>query len=484
GHEFFASTLTGTKNSPDLLAQAAEWLAGPEKGQKGIADFNPQASSRYRGDQEQTARLIVGKGIVGHEDADQRPTVMVLGAGEDWSRTMLKDWAGRYKIIIVDLDERKLKQAVDRLPAPLRKYVETDCRDVTGGVAVAFVAGVKRILKESRNPEEAVRAFVNMLEGLPNSYPPAGFFPETSKVDLIISPMLIGYLGALLTDAFFEAFKKRFGDYPSQNAVASKAVRSFQGKVMKAHVRALADSAEKTGVLVHLFDFVTKRTKIGREDRISDLLFDEKGAPLDHLEDFLADLSGVTIVPGVYPWVSEILPGTMELTTETLVFSSTTVSPSIVGGEFDPKNMDRSAISRRMREVNRLLTEEKIEQAARERPKGRDAILIDNPEGRGVLRDFQGKREIMRRYLAETRFSRWHDLFHFIKNDLLPTFGEAKNDMVIGNFGPGFEEIALSSSHRKYFTFEPYLLAALSPSKVYVYDIAPEVIQALNDFDG
>lgn len=154
---------------------------------------------------------------------------------------------------------------------------------------------------------------------------------------------------------------------------------------------------------------------------------------------------------------------------------------SIAGGEFDSANILDEAVDQKRIEVVSLLSSDNIENYARAKlPLSRDQLMWAGVQKRSRE---TGLSSSQKNRFHFTEFGRRLREWEFIRDVLIPTF---KDQAVIkvGNLAPGYQKIT-PLDRNPYFTFEPFTLAALDTRiSVMAYDLSPEVVSAIQNFDG
>lgn len=255
------------------------------------------------------AEHLEGKPGVGSPKPEERPVVMVPGGELDCDYP-LGALAGKYKVIIVGLDEPRAARTRDRLrreTPDLLPFVEFEQRDITDNVVIAVAKEIDRICASSQDGREVLDRIIHLLE---NVWVPTPDLTGGKKVDLLISSMLVSQIGRGLDGWIIEKYRKaRFVYLPSEGDIENLliAYHKFLGRLSRAHADAGTHYiTEQRGLLVFASD-MTEHATVSDEDLVAReaMLVRPDAEPVGDI----TTLFRLTHKPTVETWESEWAPG-------------------------------------------------------------------------------------------------------------------------------------------------------------------------------
>ena len=135
--------------------------------------------------------------------ARQHSRAVVLGAGS-CREIPLEGLAQQFEqVVLVDLDEQSMREAVGLLPAELREKVEIRVSDITS-FARPMMERVEEAVENSRSAEEAFERFGTIYDAVSE----LGESPSLPEADLVISSLLVAEL---------PRYPRTYADYLVQN---------------------------------------------------------------------------------------------------------------------------------------------------------------------------------------------------------------------------------------------------------------------------
>ena len=176
--------------------------------------------------------------------AKQRSRAIVLGAGS-CREIPLKGLAQQFEqVVLVDLDEQSMREAVGRLPSELQDKVEIRVSDITS-FARPMMERVERAVKESHGAEEAFGRLGKIYDAVSEF----GERPSLPKADLVISSLVLAEL---------PRYARAYADHLVQNKFRvrlstwnrlDQAQKQLQQFVVRDHVAILAGLCKPGGVI-------------------------------------------------------------------------------------------------------------------------------------------------------------------------------------------------------------------------------------------
>ena len=176
--------------------------------------------------------------------AKQRSRAIVLGAGS-CREIPLEDLAQQFEqVVLVDLDEQSMREAVGRLPSELQDKVEIRVSDITS-FARPMMERVERAVKESHGAEEAFGRLGKIYDAVSEF----GESPSLPKADLVISSLVLAelprYARAYADHLVQNKFRVRLSTWEN-NVQAQEKLQQF---VVRDHVAILAGLCKPGGVV-------------------------------------------------------------------------------------------------------------------------------------------------------------------------------------------------------------------------------------------
>ena len=185
-----------------------------------------------------------GRVLQAAELATGRSTAVVLGAGS-CREIPLEGLAQRFEqVLLVDLDEQSMREAVGRLPAELQDKVEVRVSDITS-FAQPMMERVERAVKESGGAEEA-------FDRLGEIYDAVSEFdegPSLPKADLVISSLVLAELPRYPRTYADRLLRNKFRVRLSTWENHVQAQEKLQRFVVRDHVAVLARLCKPGGVV-------------------------------------------------------------------------------------------------------------------------------------------------------------------------------------------------------------------------------------------
>lgn len=479
------------------------------------------------------------KQSIGSVSKDERPTAMVLGAG-NCADIPLADLAKYFHVVLVDLDRDGMVRAVAHLPIEFRPYVTLEVRDISGDVVYEVTRNLEAYMELiPGDPDRLMQAVLEHLDDFDVSVPD---LTAGGKIDFLVSSMVASQLSVFTLCAFISAMTQNFS-HAQEHALdfdammADAIISRFRGRVIEAHAVALARFVHATGrPAYYSSDIADSRqipTATGLTRKTLPVMHHPNAQGMGSLKENLSRYGLAVNNPAQWSWDYadfrdyperdlEVLrdagldPATFVLARKSVeggilksdrgpafaaalpthIYASSRLGPAdqtlasvvlhatIRGGEFDPAHIAPYDKALAEHKIDTLLVADHLfENAIAGIPMRRNDML-----GEAIYRDGSGApRSALDAgiYLAQTEFARVSGLWAYLRDELLPRF-DGRDDLVVASFGPGFSIMKLDDTLPSFSTYEPYLLAAYLPatSRVHVYDWAPEVSLATQQFRG
>ena len=138
--------------------------------------------------------------------ASRRDTALVLGAGGCWEVPLAELARTFDRVVLADLDEASMSQAVERLPETLRGTVEIRVSDVTS-FAEPLMEATARIVDGAETVSEAHAE----LESLYGSIETLRRFPDLPQADLVVSSLVLSELARYPSTYTAQLLHEKFG---------------------------------------------------------------------------------------------------------------------------------------------------------------------------------------------------------------------------------------------------------------------------------
>ena len=188
--------------------------------------------------------------------ARQHSRAVALGAGS-CREIPLEGLAQRFEqVVLVDLDEQSMREAVGQLPSELQDKVEIRVSDITS-FARPMMERVEEAVENSSSAEEAFECLGKIYDAVPE----LGESPPLPEADLVISSLLVAEL---------PRYPRTYADYLVQNKVrvrlstwtghdlAQEGLRQF---AVRDHV-ALLSRLSKPGGVVYFADAIARGPRL------------------------------------------------------------------------------------------------------------------------------------------------------------------------------------------------------------------------------
>lgn len=139
-----------------------------------------------------------------------------------------------------------------------------------------------------------------------------------------------------------------------------------------------------------------------------------------------------------------------------------------------------------MERVSRIVTADNVYRATQARlAMGPEGVVHATPSLREARENRGRTRDDIRIIRNFTTFARRAAEWIYLRENIIPRLRERYQEIVFGNFGPGYLKFDHPNGRTLYATYEPFLLASLDPKmRVLVYNDEPEPLKLIDEFDG
>ncbi len=190
--------------------------------------------------------------MIGPQESDERPVVMVFGKGY-FDDIPLNDLAAKYRVILVSKSVTSLRVALSRLPEEYRRHVSYEVRDISGGVVLKLAEEAARLIQNAGTRREAEDQLGELFQ---TTKIPVPILEGSRQVDMIISSLQVTQGPSLIAQEASLRLDQKFG--PSRERVSRKLSDGYvqmRNQLQDAHTEALRDfSVRSDGIVYYMSD--------------------------------------------------------------------------------------------------------------------------------------------------------------------------------------------------------------------------------------